>query len=268
MNPEHRLAQILLRSWPFPRGAGRLLDTFFGRTRFSEEFSTVKTTDGFLMKVSPNDLIGRHIYLTGEFDRSIVEMLCKLAKPGDVLLDIGANIGYVSACFLHNVKASTVIAIEPQQSAISLLRANLASDRSSIYPYALADKDGPIWFETNSHNIGQGRIVAKESLASLRIEARCPATMFKELGVEKIDLIKIDAEGAENTIISACAEHFERLSTRAVIFEDSGGNVDSIAQTLSNVGYDTFGIKKSLMSLHMVPRSYRTTDYIALRRKS
>src|ERR1019366_9617231 len=99
MNRQHILAQILLRSWPFPRGAGRIIDHYFSRLAFDDEIASVLTTDGFTINVIPNDLIGRHIYLTGEFDRSTVEVLLKFSNPEDVLLDIGANIGYVSACF-------------------------------------------------------------------------------------------------------------------------------------------------------------------------
>jgi hypothetical protein len=103
LNPEHIIPQTLLRLWPFPRGAGRICDRYFRDLTFQCEVATVRTTDGFSMKVRPNELIGRHIYLTGAFDRSTFEVLLMLAKPGDVLLDIGANIGYVSACFLQRV---------------------------------------------------------------------------------------------------------------------------------------------------------------------
>jgi len=114
MNREHIIAQLLLRSWPFPRGAGRITDRLFSKLAFTEEIATVTTTDGFNITVMPNEHIGRHIYLTGEFDRSTVETLCNFAKPNDTLLDVGANIGYVSACFLRNVTGSNVIAVEPQ----------------------------------------------------------------------------------------------------------------------------------------------------------
>ena len=121
INRQKILPQMLLRSWPFPRGAGRIIDHFFSRLTFENEIETVRTTDGFAIKVFPNDLIGRHIYLTGEFDRSTVEVLVKLSKPDDVLLDIGANIGYVSGCFLQNVPRSKVIAVEPQPLIVDLL---------------------------------------------------------------------------------------------------------------------------------------------------
>jgi hypothetical protein len=114
MNSEHQITQALLRAWPFPRGAGRILDRYFSKLSFGRTKAIVRTTDGFEITVAPNELIGRHIYLTGEFDRSVVEVLCNFSEPGDTLLDIGANIGYVSACFLNNVRNSDVLAVEPQ----------------------------------------------------------------------------------------------------------------------------------------------------------
>ena len=62
MNSQKILPQILLRSWPFPRGAGRIIDHFFSQLTFENEVETVRTTDGFAIKVFPNDLIGRHIH--------------------------------------------------------------------------------------------------------------------------------------------------------------------------------------------------------------
>ena len=114
MNKEHLVPQMLLRLWPFRRGAGQIIpfDKFFSRLRFGTNEATVRTTDGFAMTVNPNELIGRHIYLTGEFDRSIIEILCNFSQPNDVLLDVGANVGYVSACFLKNVQGSRAIAVE------------------------------------------------------------------------------------------------------------------------------------------------------------
>ena len=137
MNRQHILAQILLRSWPFPRGTGRIIDHYFSRLAFDDEIASVLTTDGFTINVIPNDLIGRHIYLTGEFDRSTVEVLLKFSNPEDVLLDIGANIGYVSACFLQNVPRSKVIAVEPQPQIVDLLQLNLApfgNGRYKVFP--------------------------------------------------------------------------------------------------------------------------------------
>src|SRR5262245_45879142 len=106
MNREHILPQLVLRSWPFKRGVNRIVGRLFCNLNFKNSVETVRTTHGFDICIMPNDLIGRFLYLTGEFDRAVVDVLLQHARPGDTLIDIGANIGYVSACFLSNVPKS------------------------------------------------------------------------------------------------------------------------------------------------------------------
>jgi precorrin-6B methylase 2 len=78
-----------------------------------------------------------------------------LAKPGDVLL----NIGYISACFLQRVDGSKVIAIDPEPKVIDLLRDNLGlfgSDRYQILGYPTAIK---AWLEIDEANNGASKVV-------------------------------------------------------------------------------------------------------------
>jgi FkbM family methyltransferase len=271
MNNEHQIAQAFLRAWPFPRGAGRILDRYFSNLSFSRTRATVRTTDGFEITVAPNELIGRHIYLTGEFDRSIVEMLCNFSEPGDTLLDIGANIGYVSACFLNNVQNSNVLAVEPQPDILETLAENLNRfGRSEIYRFAIADGDGEVWFEIDPDNTGAGRIVKECGVRSMRIETRSADRMFSDLDIQKLDLVKIDAEGFEDVIIKSCVPHFERLRPRAVLFEDQAANINRIREQFSKLDYRLYGIKKSLRHLSLVdieithPKPFH--DYVAVSR--
>lgn len=90
--------QFFTRVYPFRRGHGRILTrTWLGKLDLGSEPLTTTALEGFRIDVYPNDLIGRHILLTGQFDRTVVEVLCRFAQVGDTLLDIGANIGYQSA---------------------------------------------------------------------------------------------------------------------------------------------------------------------------
>jgi FkbM family methyltransferase len=264
MNREHIAAQILLRAWPFPRGAGRILDRHFGKTKFEAKTAIVRTTDGFDILVEPNDLIGRHLYLTGEFDRSIVEVLCNFSEPGDALLDIGANIGYVSACFLSNVPRSSVVAVEPQPSVLEILRTNLNRfGRFQIYPYALGDADGEVFFSIDAENKGGSQV---SDTGTTKVEMRSANRMFSELGIGKVDLVKIDAEGCEESILRASASDLERLQPRAILFEDLGKS--EMQSMLASSGYRVFGIKKHLHKLELVPiineSSCTYHDYVAV----
>lgn len=275
MNPEHLTAQILLLAWPFPRGAGRLIDTFFAKTQFSEQVTKVRTTDGFHISVSPNDLIGRHIYLTGEFDRSIVELLCRLAQPGDTLLDVGANIGYVSSCFLANVANSRVVAVEPQLGVIKLLNENLSqfgSNRHQIVPSALSNETRKGWLLPCDANPGAGRLV-EEGSGAIAVDILSASDLFELAKIEKLDLVKIDVEGHEEEVISACAGAFKRLRPRAIIFECGSARASpdgSVGSIFAALGYDIFGIKKRLTKIDL-PKITKSSDcifndYIAMRR--
>lgn len=258
MNRQKILPQILLRSWPFPRGAGRIIDHFFSRLTFENEIETVRTTDGFAIKVFPNDLIGRHIYLTGEFDRSTVEVLLKLSKPDDVLLDIGANIGYVSGCFLQNAPRSKVIAVEPQPLIVDLLESNLkqfGDKRYKIFPVGISDADSSGWLEICDFNRGASKVVKDKNKHTVEIQLWSAKRLFASLQGEKIDLVKIDVEGHEETVLKASQEDLNRLRPRAIFFEDhaqSAAPDGPIGRIYRSIGYQVFGVKKRLTRLDFV----------------
>ena len=121
-----QFAPMISRFWPFANGSGRILDKYAKKIDFGKGERVAWTSDGFPLHVYADDLIGRHIIMSGKFDRSIVQVLLDQSRPGDVLLDIGANIGYVSTCFLSQVKDSTAYCVEPQPGIVDLLRKNLA----------------------------------------------------------------------------------------------------------------------------------------------
>jgi FkbM family methyltransferase len=271
LNKEHIFPQVFLRSWPFPRGSGFLAYWLFRNLSFAEKLATVRTTDDFQITVMPNDLIGRHIYLTGEFDRSNVEVLCNFAEPGDTLLDIGANVGYVTACFLTKVPNSRAVSVEPQPEVLDLLRKNLTpfDGRAVVYPYALSQQDGVSLLSIDPNNRGIAHI--SES-GTVSIETRKVGTMLSELAIDKIDLVKIDVEGHEEQIFSAGIEHFARLQPKVILFEEhSDKSAGSIGNMLRDAGYEIYSLRKKLTRLDFVTvrsaADCKSNDYVAVSTK-
>ena len=214
---------MLLRSWPFPRGAGRIIDHFFSPLTFENEVETVRTTDGFAIKVFPNDLIGRHIYLTGEFDRSTVEVLVKLSKPDDVLLDIGANIGYVSGCFLQkctSVEGDCRRAPAANRGSSESNLKQFGDKRYKIFPVGISNANSSGWLEICDFNRGASKVVKDRNKHTVEIQLWSAKRLFASLQGEKIDLVKIDVEGHEETVLKASQEDLNRLRPRAIFFED------------------------------------------------
>jgi FkbM family methyltransferase len=255
MNSQHIIAQAFLRAWPFPRGAGRIIDQYFSTLKFEKQIATIQTTDGFNISVEPNELIGRHIYLTGEFDRSTVEMVCNFSRPGDVLLDIGANVGYISACFLKNVPNSSVIAVEPQPGILDLLKSNLGQfGRSQVYPYALGDRNDEASIKIDTFNKGASRVVSGGG--DHKIEMRSADRMFAELDIKHVDIVKLDVEGSEESILRSLLPQLKRPRPRAIIFENHpADNQSNIFKLLTSFGYRSYGIKKHLTKLELQPEN-------------
>jgi FkbM family methyltransferase len=258
---------VLARHWPFANGSGRILDKFGTRIDLGSGKRIVQTSDGFSMHVYADDLIGRHLLLSGKFDRSIIQVLLDLAEPGDTLLDIGANIGYYSAVFLSRVENSKAICFEPQPGIVDLLETNVGQfgSRAAVHQVGLADRNGELRFHIDQGNRAASRISSDG-------ETSIPVCDAREVfaGLERVDLMKIDVEGFEEPIFRAVESELARLKPRAILFEDqtaAAAPEGALGSILTRAGYRVRGIDKRLLKTRLVPvfsaKECRFNDYLA-----
>lgn len=81
---------------------------------------------GVSVIADPRKTIGRSIWTTGIYDLTVSEVLARLIRPGDTVLDAGANVGYMT--LLAGVAAGPsghVVAWEPHPDLYSVLRRNV-----------------------------------------------------------------------------------------------------------------------------------------------
>lgn len=263
------IAPFISRYWPFANGSGRILDKFAGRIDLGTGEREARTTDNFSINVLADDLIGRHILLSGRFDRSVVQALLDQARPGDVLVDIGANIGYVTGCFLSTVADSRAVCVEPQPGIYELLEKNVRQfgGRATTKQIALSDADGVLRFHIDRANRGASRVAPDGEIAIDAIDA---AKFFSTLS--RVDLIKIDVEGHEAPIFRAIEGELGRLKPRAILFEDQGTGASPVAEIgaiLRRCGYRIYGIEKRLLRTRLSEvksaADCEPNDYLAIR---
>jgi FkbM family methyltransferase len=178
--------------------------------------------------------------------------LDQLLSPGEVFIDVGANIG------LYALKAARlvgpggrVVALEPGQAACDQLVANLALNDFrcvEVVRKAASDNDGhAVLHHVELGNDPQAFSLIENLSAGDRgetVETVKLDTMVAAMGLTRIDLIKIDVEGAEPMVLAGARECLARFKP-AVIFEcnaylNAGG--DSTAATrawdlLAGLGY-------------------------------
>jgi len=159
--------------------------------------------------VSPNDVaVGQAIMREGVYEPHVTNALKGVLNPAVVLVDIGANIGYFSLLAAQRVGAhGKVLAFEPNQYNCSLLNMSARVNRFDniyVYPLAVADK----WTAFVYDHLEGSNGVASEEIAFEIDEDYADRLVHRTLvssaklddllhGIERLDVIKIDVEGAE-----------------------------------------------------------------------
>jgi len=143
----------------------------------------------------------------GKLEPAICFLFEKYINADDVVVDVGANIGFLSllACHLAGPQGH-VYCYEPNPDVFKLLsetiEINAFLKRSTHQQLAIYSKSDEVTLTWNSHRDGSGRIVTKTQSGLAEKHALVNAKpLDKLLKNKKIDFIKIDTEGAEPQVL-------------------------------------------------------------------
>jgi FkbM family methyltransferase len=182
-------------------------------------------------------------------------MLRQLVRPGDVVYDVGANLG-LYARYLVGLGAGQVFAFEPMAALDPLLAVNLAlgdpsqtGSRVTILAVALADADGDAEFQlddvqstsgTLSRVTGGGPCLGRKNLglAPLTTEVACRSLdSLAAAGLPKPAVIKIDVEGAEALVLAGAAALLRANAPRLLIELHGAEMAHAVLPMLDGLGY-------------------------------
>ncbi|HEV3202514.1 MAG TPA: FkbM family methyltransferase [Bryobacteraceae bacterium] len=142
----------------------------------------------------------REVYGSGEY----------AVKPGDTVLDCGANVGVWTRTALDR-GARLVVAFEPAPENIESYRRNfkkeIAEGRVVLVPKGVWDKDDILLLKRDPHNSAADSFIM---LADGTPGVQAPLTTIDkavaELKLERVDYIKMDIEGAETRALVGSTE--------------------------------------------------------------
>ena len=138
----------------------------------------------------------REIFLEGEY--------LGYADDPSVIVDLGANIGVSVLWFAIAHPRARIFAVEPDPRAYSLLRSNVAQfDRVTIRHAAVAGRDGEITLFTGAETWTSSVMETEAGMEPTPVPARALDGLLAEWGLDHVDLLKIDIEGAEHDVLSA-----------------------------------------------------------------
>jgi FkbM family methyltransferase len=256
------LVACIALTWPYAPTAGEVASRLFLRPQ--PRASIVPRYDGtkpFALKVEgmpgvklyldPNDLvITPAILRVGSWEPAETAWFLRVVRPGDLIVDAGANVGYYTIIGSRLVgDKGRVYAFEPEPESFALLQENVRLNGLSnvvLERKALSNRTGKLRLFIAPLNKGDHRIYQPEgeSRASVEVEAVRLDEYFadQERG---IDLIKMDTQGAEGLILEGMTGLLEGRTDRPTLFMEfwpyglsaMGTEADALLQTLESYHY-------------------------------
>jgi FkbM family methyltransferase len=185
---------------------------------------------GQRMRLNPfNNVSEKRILFTPQyFDQQERDILREHVGEGYVFVDIGANVGgYSLFVAAHAGGSARILAIEPQPIIFDRLVYNIGLNPTGTVKAiacALADKEGEMTLFLPARNKGEAsvKIVGTPGGGdrSVQVPARTLLGLLDDEGIDHIDALKIDVEGAEDLIlVPFLSEAPEKLLPRLLIIE-------------------------------------------------
>lgn len=207
--------------------------------------ATVVQLAGFRMYVRENDwAVGRHVAELLTHEPHVTHAMRERLRPGMIVVDVGANIGYFSLLAASIVgNTGRVIAFEPSEANVTLIhrsaQLNAFENIIDVWPIGLSDVPRLMTLNLQATN---GQLFASDGKHVSESEAIVKCKPLDDLlQLDRIDIVKIDVEGSEALVVRGAAKHLSRL--RPVVFTEFSPPSLSVISGITGTGYLQFWLE-------------------------
>lgn len=206
----------------------------------------IKARHGYVLYNRNDTVIGRSIEMYGEYFESEVDVFRRFLSPGDVALDIGANIGTHTLALARIVgPQGFVFAFEPQRLVFQTLCANIALNALTnvhCVNSAVGATAGRVHIsdpDPGSPNNFGGAALGMVSVASggTPIEQ---VVLDHFVDVRQLKLVKIDVEGMEAEVLRGARRTLARFAPILYVENDKVEKSQELLELLGELGYSCF----------------------------
>jgi FkbM family methyltransferase len=139
------------------------------------------------------------------FEPLTMDIFSVLAEDNSRIIDVGANIGFTAIAFSHLSSAGRIAAIEPVPRTYELLSRNIAGSgmpNIATFNFAAGSETGEVVMQGHPDFLAGSFVADKFSIVddlhfSDRVPVRRLDDAFPSLGLDRLDLMKVDTEGYE-----------------------------------------------------------------------
>jgi len=212
------------------------------------------------------EIEGRKMYLddgdalflsiNGIHEKIITNLIKKEIHRGDIVVDIGAHIGYYTLQFANLVgPTGKVYAFEPEPKNFELLKKNVQInkyDNVVLIQKIVSDKDGIVeFFVSKLDSIGNKLFKSEESADSIKIESTTLDEYFKD-SKEKIDFVKMDIQGGEGKATLGMKNFLKKNNPKIIqewwpdALKQNHTNPEDHLKFLQHIGYKFYEIDSTV----------------------
>lgn len=221
----HVIGTALRRLPAGMRGKARVARAIL-REHLSARDVSVQCRDGHrFMLPSLSDSVGFHLFIDGVYEPDEVGWVLSRVGPGDVFVDVGANIGIFSITVAPRVTSSgRVIAVEASPTVARYLDGNIALNKLSnitmCETVVQATSGGVVpFYEAPIERFGTGSLTPEYGGIATLVPAQCLDDLLREVGVARVKVLKIDVEGFEEGVLRGAEGLLRGSNPPAILFE-------------------------------------------------
>ncbi len=143
--------------------------------------------------------IGRSIFFHGVWEPEATRFITPRVTAGMTVVDVGAHTGYYTILFARRVgQSGRVLAFEPEQRGLEFLHENLRLNdhrNVTVHPLALSNRAARVTECDKAFFVADDQDTPDSTAEEAAV--RVFDDLIPELGIDRLDIVKIDVEGAE-----------------------------------------------------------------------
>ncbi len=251
----------------------RLFSLVHSRKNFESknpEFVIEKLSWGMPIRVRPEEEHGKIVSIFGVIDLVVSETLWRLVNPAETVVDVGANIGYMTALLATRADqkpGGAVVAFEAHPEVfleldynVNLWQSKLNHVKIKIYEVAVSNQEGQVALNVPTKfkdNRGLSSIISLDcnDFISERSSIVVKSTTLDNVlyNFQNIHLLKVDVEGHELKVFQGTERMLSQNRIRDCVFEEHHPYPTDVTRLFEAMGYKVFRLHRHFLGPVLLP---------------
>lgn len=252
---------------PFQRGAYRMALWAYQHLSIPDVEAEAALDQTLWLTLRLRIWVDYNIYCLGLYEKPLAQFFIRSLRPDAVVLDIGAYIGQYTLLAAKYAPRGQVVAFEPHPETFARLQAHItrnSMDNVQVFQKALGQHQGVLPLVL-SKQASDSYLCQSASCTETIVEVEVTTldAAVRDMGLQKVNLVKIDVEGAEGEVLRGAQETLRRFRPLLVMEVDRlreeawGDSPQAILADLEQHGYALY----TLEGWKIVPLSSYSIKY-------